>query len=159
MNDKIENDENQNLIDDHEEATVGMDDVDNFDFERAMTLMGVMEKVANVAPKATAISGLATAALEEMNQEAKDIAKRRSEAFKELERKRDEALAAQAKEQADRKQAEDEEAAEQKAQRAKAIPNPLHRQDAVDPNPPRTQSLGPSPSKTDAVARDNARRI
>lgn len=149
---EIENDENKNLIDDHEEATTGMYEVDNFDFERAAMLMSVLEKCATIGVKATSVAGLAAAALEEMNQEAKDIAKRRAEAFKELERKRDEALAAQAREQAERKLAEDEEAAEQKAQRAKAIPNPAIASTG-------TQSLGPVPSKTNDVARDNSRRL
>lgn len=147
---QIENDENKNLIDDHEEATVGMEDIDNFDFGRAMALMGVMEKCATVGVKATSVAGLAAAALEEMNQEAKAIAKRRSEAFKELERKRDEALAAQAKEAEAKKLAEEEEAAEQKAQRVKATP---------EPTTTGTQSLGAPPSKTNDVARENARRL
>lgn len=95
---ELENDENKNLIDDREEATVGMDEIENFDFERAAMLMGVIEKCATVGVKATSISGLAQASLNEMNEEAKVLAKKRAEAFKELERKRDEALAAQRRE-------------------------------------------------------------
>lgn len=93
--DDIQNDENQNLIDDAEEATTGMDEIDGFDFERAAMLMGVMEKQATIGVKATAIGGLAAAALNEMNEEAKAIAKRRAEAMRDLERKRDEKLAQQ----------------------------------------------------------------
>lgn len=52
----------------------------NFDFERAMMLMTVMEKVANVAPKAMSISGLASAELNAMNDEAKAIALAAAEA-------------------------------------------------------------------------------
>lgn len=107
---QIENDENKNLIDDHEEATTGMEEVDNFDFERAVMLMSVMEKVATVGVKSTAIGGLAAAALNEMNEEAKAIGKRRAEAVAELERKRDEALAAQQREREEAAAAEREEA-------------------------------------------------
>ncbi len=84
MDDKME-DLNENAIDDAKEATIGMTEIDGFDFERAAMLMGIIEKVANVAPKASAISGCAQAALNEMNEEAKAIAKRRAEEFTKLE--------------------------------------------------------------------------
>lgn len=101
----IENDENKNLIDDAEESKIGMSEVDAFDFERAVMLMSVMEKCANVAPKSTAISGLAAAALNEMNEEAKVIGKRRAEEFAKIE-----AAAAQKRAEEERAQREDEEA-------------------------------------------------
>lgn len=82
---EIDNDANANLIDDAEEATIGMTEIDGFDFERAAMLMSIMEKVANVAPKAQAISGIAAAALNEMAEEAKAIAKRRAEEMQKAE--------------------------------------------------------------------------
>lgn len=121
----IENDENQNQIDDAEEASAGMDAIDNFDFDRAMQLMSVMEKCATVGIKATSIAGLASAALNEMNEEAKQIAKDRAKAVKDLERLRDEALAAKARQRAEAEaqaKAEADEAA--RVPRPKAIPNP-----------------------------------
>jgi hypothetical protein len=141
----MENDENQNLIDDHEEATTGMDEVDNFDFERAMAMMGVMEKCVSVAPRCTAIFGLAQAALNEMNEEAKDIAQRRAKAVKDLERKRDEALATQAK------QREAEEAAEVEKTEAARQAAAQKAAEAHDPKPPKQ-------SETDKVAINNMRR-
>ena len=146
-------DENKNLIDDREEATAGMDDVDSFDFARAAELMSVLEKCATIGVKATSISGLAAAALNEMNEEAKDIAKRRGDAIRELERKRDEALAAQkraAEDEAPRKADEEQEAKDTRV-RARAIP--------ATSMPNGVQSQAPAPSKTDAVARDNMRRV
>lgn len=98
---------NENQIDDAEEAVTGMEEVDAFDFARAMMLLSVIKEVANTAPKSMAISGLALAALEEMNVEAKEIGRKRVEALKNLERKRAEAIRAQAKER------EEAEAAEQ----------------------------------------------
>lgn len=97
----IDNDENDNLIDDREEATLGMTEIDGFDFERAAMLMSIMEKVANVAPKSSALSGLAAAALNEMNEEAKEIARRRAEEFAKAEAKAQaEAIVAAKQEQA-----------------------------------------------------------
>lgn len=121
----IENDENQNQIDDAEEASAGMDAIDNFDFDRAMQLMSVMEKCATVGVKATSIAGLASAALNEMNEEAKQIAKDRAKAVKDLEQRRDEALAAKARQRVEAEaqaKAEADEAA--RVPRPKAIPNP-----------------------------------
>lgn len=96
-----DNDQNDNLIDDAEEATIGMSEIDGFDFERAVLLMTVIEKCANVAAKATPISGLAQAALEEMNVEAKEIAKRRAEEFKRKEAEARAAVEAKQREDAD----------------------------------------------------------
>lgn len=148
--DKIENDENQNLIDDHEEATTGMDEISNFDFERAMMLMSVLEKCSTIGVKSTSIAGLASAALNEMNEEAKVLAKKRAEAVKELERKRDEAIAAQARQRDEEARVKAEEEAKAKAERVKqpAPPEPT----VVDP-PARPTS------RTSAVAENNARRV
>jgi hypothetical protein len=77
----MENDENLNEIDDREEASIGMDEANDFGFERALLLMSVIEKCANVGVKATSIAGLAQASLNELNAEAKDIAKRRADEF------------------------------------------------------------------------------
>lgn len=137
-------DENVNNIDDREEATIGMSEINDFDFERAVQLMSVMEKVANVAPKSMAISGLAAAALQEMNEEAKVIAKRRAEAFVELERKRDEAFAAQAAERDAEAQAQAEEDAQVN----------IHPQPAFAPTVPRAY-----PAQRPAPPVDTGRRL
>lgn len=139
-------DDNENKIDDREEATLGMTEIDGFDFERAVMLMSVMEKVANVAPKSTAISGIAAAALNEMNEEAKAIAKRRAEEFKKLEAQRAEALAAQQREREESERVKAEE-----AQRASMHPAP-----PVAPTQPRAipRPQAPAPTPT-----DNNRRL
>lgn len=134
--DDIQNDENQNLIDDREEATAGMDEVNNFDFERAVQLMTVLEKCATIGVKATSIAGLASAALNEMNEEAKVLAKQRAEAFKQLERKRDEALAAQKREREEQAAAEAEEAAQVR----------MHPKEPVAPSVPRSIPTRPAPT-------------
>lgn len=146
-------DENDNKVDDREEATIGMSEIDGFDFERAVMLMSVMEKVANVAPKAASISGLAAAALNEMNEEAKDIAKHRAEEFAKLEAQRAEALAAQQREREEEERAQAKRNAEAADERAREPTPP-------QPRPaPHTQSQAPAPSKTNQVASDNARRL
>lgn len=48
-------------------------DIDNFDFERAVQLMSVMEKVSTTGVMNTPIAGLAGLALSEMNEEAKTL--------------------------------------------------------------------------------------
>lgn len=139
---EIENDENKNLIDDREEATVGMDEIENFDFERAVMLMSVIEKCATVGVKATSISGLAQASLNEMNEEAKVLAKKRAEAFKELERKRDEALAAQRREREELDAANAEEAERMR----------MHPKEPVAPSTPRaipSNRAAPAPAPTE----------
>lgn len=54
-------------------------EIHDFDFNRAVMLMMIAEKVATVAPKATSLLGIAQAELEFMNQQAKDIARRRAD--------------------------------------------------------------------------------
>lgn len=136
-------DDNNNLLDDREEASIGMEEADQFDFERAVQLMIVVEKCASVGVKATSIAGLAQAALNEMNEEAKDIAKRRAEAFAKAEA---EAAAKRAREQ---QQAQAKAAAEAKAQQeaadAQARSASMH--DEVD-TPPRP-SARPSSTPVD----------
>jgi len=46
----------------------------DFDHERAAQLMDIMHKVANIAPKATSILGLAQRELNDLNDQAKEIA-------------------------------------------------------------------------------------
>jgi hypothetical protein len=103
-------DENANLIDDAEEATIGMSEINSFHFERAALLMHVIEKVASVAPKSTQILGLAQAALNEMNEEAKVIAKRRADEFAKVE--------AAARQRAEDERREREEATAEEAEAA-----------------------------------------
>lgn len=57
------------------------------DFERAMTLMSVMEKVANVAPQATSLLGEAQLELNEIVDDAKANAAERADARREEEAK------------------------------------------------------------------------
>lgn len=62
-----------------------MQEIHEFDFQRAVGLMMIAEKVATVAPKCTSLLGIAQAELEAMNAQAKDIARRRAERAKEAE--------------------------------------------------------------------------
>lgn len=145
-------DENEKTIDQKTYDLVA-DDIAGFDFGRVVELMSVAEKVATVAPKNTAILGLCQAELEMFNAKAKEIGVKRAEARKELEAELAQQKAAEAQERAEKEAAEAEEAEEAaKANRAKAIP-------AAKFNPAPTQTQQPAPSKTDEVARDNARRI
>jgi len=66
-------------------------EIHEFDFERAVMLMSIAEKVATVSPKNTALLGIAQAELEFMNEQAKDIARRRADRAKEAEQRRYEA--------------------------------------------------------------------
>jgi len=121
----IENDENANLIDDAEEATIGMSEIEGFDFERAVQLMSAIEKCATVGVKATSIAGLAQAALNEMNEKAKAIAKRRAAEFAKVEAAAAAKAAAErrAKEEADAEAAaEAKAAADAKVRVPRAIP-------------------------------------
>lgn len=148
--DVVDNDLNNNLIDDHEEATIGMDEIDNFDFDRAMKLMSIMEKVAGVAPKSMAISGLAAAALNEMNEEAKDIAKRRAEAFSKAE--------ADARNKAyDEQRAREADEAEARDNAADA--NRRVQQDAEDDAGVNTQPRRPTPRPAPAPTDNSPRRL
>lgn len=70
------------------EDEVEMQEIHDFDFDRAMVLMSVIEKVANTGVKNTSISGLAQAELEAMNIAAKEIAVRRADRAREAEAKR-----------------------------------------------------------------------
>lgn len=70
----------------HEEDE--MQEIHDFDFQRAVMLMNIAEKVATVAPKATSLLGIAQAELEHMNQQAKDIARRRADRAAEAEQRR-----------------------------------------------------------------------
>lgn len=58
-------------------------EIHEFDFGRAVMLMSIAEKVSTVAPKATSLLGIAQAELEFMNQQAKDIARRRADRVRE----------------------------------------------------------------------------
>lgn len=81
------------------------DDIADFDFDRALKLMTIIEKVTTVSPRNTAFIGLAQAELERMHTQAQEIARARAERTAQLqkeqamretkERMRQEALAAQ----------------------------------------------------------------
>jgi hypothetical protein len=143
-------DENANLVDDREEAKIGMTAIDGFDFERAIQLMSVIEKCANVGVKATSIAGIAQTALNEMNEEAKDIAKQRAKEFAEAEAIAAQKLAEQRQERVAEAEAKATQAAEAADVKARAIP-------AADFKQPQ-----PSPiagSRTASIADNNARRV
>lgn len=63
-------------------------DIKDFDFDRTAMLMGIIEKVTTVAPKNTAIMGLAQAELERMNVQAQEVARKRAERHQALEHQR-----------------------------------------------------------------------
>lgn len=117
-------DVNENQIDDADEAKLGMTEIDGFDFERAVILMNVMEKCANIGVKSTSIGGLAAAALNEMNEDAKAIAKRRAVEFEKAEQRAGEQRAAEARKREEAEQAEKEETDEAaRVARPRAIPS------------------------------------
>lgn len=147
----MENDENNNLIDDREEASIGMDAARDFDFERAVQLMTVIEKCANVGVKATSISGLAQAALNEMNEEAKGIAKERAAAF----------AKAEAKASAQRAEKQRQLAAEAEAEdnSPRAIPSSTPARENPPRRPVQHQQADFDPSRQPMPGDANARRL
>lgn len=84
-----------------------MNEIHEFDFERCMALMSVIEKISTVSPQNMAITGIAQAELKEMNEQAKDIGKRRGDRVREAEAKRAQAQQAAVDKQ-DAEDAEDE---------------------------------------------------
>lgn len=132
-----------------------MDEIEGFDFDKAMKLMAIQEKVAAVGVKNTAIAGLAGTLLEVMNEEAQDLSRRRAKAFKQAEadwarmerdRQQEEAAANAEKEEAE---------AEARAARPRAIPTGTPAQSTDPRNNPAT----PAGSATARVADNNARRV
>lgn len=83
-------DENQNGVDDDFDVQDQdeLQEIHDFDFQRVAQLMTIAEKVATVAPKCTSLLGIAQAELEHLNQQAKDIARRRAEQAREMEQRR-----------------------------------------------------------------------
>jgi hypothetical protein len=144
-------DENTNFVDDREEATIGMKEIDGFDFERAIQLMSVIEKCATVGVKATSIAGIAQASLNEMNEAAKTIAKNRAAELAKLEAAAALKVAMQKQEVEAKAKAQAEKDAEAANVKARAIPtNPELA------NPARTPIAA---SRTAQVADNNARRV
>lgn len=126
------------------------DRVRDFDFDRALKLMQIIEKVTTVSPKNTAFIGLAQAELERMHTEAKDIAVARAEAAKQAEAERAEAEAIE-REKAERQRAQAEREKRDAADvQARSIP----RTEFTDKDDPKPQT----PSRTDEVAKNNMRR-
>ena len=72
-----------NEYDVHDEAEIKA--IHDFDFERVGLLLGMMEKLVTVAPKATSLFGIAQAEIEILNEQAKGIAKARAEKAKQAE--------------------------------------------------------------------------
>lgn len=133
MNDKVMTDKE---IDDETYESIA-DKIDHFDFGRAATLMDVMAKCATIGVRATSIGGLAAAALDEMNDEAKAIARERAD---EAQRLRD------AQAEVSRQNAL---AAEEAA--AKTVEAP---EETIDPDRPIARR-----SPTATIADNNARRL
>lgn len=109
--------ENEFEVQDQDE----MQEIHEFDFDRALTLMSIAEKVATVAPKATSLLGIAQAELETLNQQAKDIARRRADRAREMEQRRYDAEQAKLKDEAD--QQAEAEANDDGRPRPRAIPS------------------------------------
>jgi hypothetical protein len=144
-------DENTNFVDDREEATIGMKEIDGFDFERAIQLMSVIEKCATVGVKATSIAGIAQASLNEMNEAAKTIAKNRAAELAKLEAAAALKVAMQKQEVEAKAKAQAEKDAEAANVKARAIPtNP------APADPARTPIAA---SRTATIADNNARRV
>lgn len=132
---------------DQESYNAVEDRIRDFDYDRALKLMQIIEKVATVSPKNTAFIGLAQAELERMHTEAQQIALDRAEAAKKVEAQRAEAAVIE-REKAKRMQAEEERQQREAADEAARQPQP---QDDPEAKPPK-------PSKTDEIARNNMRR-
>lgn len=83
-------DENKNGVEDEFDVKDEneMQEIHDFDFQRAVMLMSIAEKVATIAPKATSLLGIAQAELAHMNDQAKEIARRRAERAAEAESRR-----------------------------------------------------------------------
>lgn len=94
-----------------------MNEIHEFDFERCMALMSVIEKISTVSPQNMAITGIAQAELKEMNEQAKDIGKRRGDRVREAEAKRAQAQQAAVDEQ------DAEETEEDIARQPRAVPH------------------------------------
>jgi len=98
------------MTEDHEfdvQDDAEMDEIHHFDFQRAVGLMMIAEKVATVAPKCTSLLGIAQAELEQMNQQAKDIARRRADRAREADERKAAAEAEKAKAEAETETTED----------------------------------------------------
>lgn len=110
---------------DREAADAVRDRIKDFDFGRASEAMDVLAKQAGVGPMATNIAGLAQQVLKEMNDEAKDIARVRAEAYAKADQRRQALEAQRAKEDkdADGVANEDDEDDNDPRRGARAIPN------------------------------------
>lgn len=127
-------DNDKNEFDIHDEDELA--EIHRFDFGRAVGLMAIAEKVATVAPKCTSLLGIAQAELEAMNEQAKDIARRRAEKAKAMEQRRFEAE--QAKQREDAERAERENNPDDNRPVRRAIPSasiPANPQPAPPPGP------------------------
>lgn len=134
----------------------------DFDYDQVGKLLSIVEKIATVAPKATAISGIALAELEVLNNKAKDIARDRAQKIKEAEQRR--YIAEQERVAADAERQEQEQAdAQDQTNRpqvmsppAPGMPSP-NRQLPRETDPVRP-SAHPSGSRTATVADANVDR-
>jgi hypothetical protein len=114
--------------------------IHDFDFGRALTLMSIAEKVATVAPRATSLLGIAQAELEILNNQAKDIARKRAEHIKHAEERK--AKAEQAR--VDKQNAADQ---------PKAVPT------SGQPSPQRVYPDGSSDDQDDSPKSITGRRV
>lgn len=112
-----------------------MEEIYDFDFQRVMMLLSIMEKQVLVAPKATSLFGIAQAELDELNADAKDIARRRADRVREMEQRR---YAAEAERRAsEQAEAEAQSAEQAKAAELKPTPTPAPVPGPGEPSPAR----------------------
>jgi hypothetical protein len=129
-------------------------EIEAFDFEKAMMLMSVQEKVANTGVRNTAIAGIAAVFLEQLNLEAQRIQRERGKAYKNAEVQW--AIMERQRIAEDAKRDEVEE-----AKKAEVEDRPQGEAPGTKPQPtdPRSNPAHPVGSRTARVADNNARRV
>lgn len=126
-----------------------MEAIHKFDFGRALTLMSIAEKVATVAPRATSLLGIAQAELEILNNQAKDIARKRAEHIKHAEERKAKA------EQARLDKENEDKPEDSKPATPQAIPTPQ----PGEPSPQRVFPDGSSDEPEDSPKSVTMRRV
>lgn len=141
MSNEIERDDEDRLPEDQIDPAANALDavrekIDAFDFERAIQMMNVMEKVSTTGVMNSAISGLAGLALNEMNDEAKALRKEYQEAFEAATTERERLIA-----ERQRREAEEQDEANQirPASQARAHPQGNFDPTGGQPGRPRPQ--------------------
>lgn len=121
--------------------------IDHYDFGRAVGLMGVLEKVATTGVKNTAIGGLASLALNEMNDEAIALRQEFQKVFEEATARREQLI-----QERQRREAEEQEELNNPRDPARVIPAGNFDPTPGQPARPRPQDVerprGPAASAT-----------